>query len=337
MPDTKPTNELDLNTLLKLIPDFNTAESSQVYRFIRSCDSAFLLASITQQQLLLVYALNRITGPGSSDVHARQYLSWESLKAFLIQKFSQTKTLAHLNLELQSLFQKPSESVTEYFLRVDLCRNKIIEKLTTEISGTTLEGRKITTEETALNVFINGLASDIGTMLRTKEFSKLDDAGRFAIQEDKIRKMNLARNSLYRHPIPAPRSQHTLLHRTPNFNRNHPNTHEASGSRPMQVQSQQRFNVPPTKVCNYCKKPGHLIADCRKRAYNNSVRQQNPTSTATYTQQQPNAKVNHLNSPPVMEVGSRMATTASAHYSNSEIPISETTQDTNTDDLQLGW
>lgn len=48
------------------------------------------------------------------------------------------------------MFQKPSESTTEYYLRVDLCRSRILEKLATEVSDTMIEGRKITTKKTAL-------------------------------------------------------------------------------------------------------------------------------------------------------------------------------------------
>lgn len=175
----KAQNNISLNTLLQLIPDFDTSQTSQVYRFVRSCDSAFKLATEIPKEILLTYALNKITGSGSSDVHAKKYTDWYTLKAFLIQKYSQT--LGHLNLELQSLFQKPNESLTDYYHRVDICRSKIIEKLTAEIVDSTLERRKPTTEETALNVFVNGLSSDIGTMLRTEAFKNLSGAGNFAI------------------------------------------------------------------------------------------------------------------------------------------------------------
>lgn len=84
------------------------------------------------------------------------------------------------------MFQKPNESVSDYFIRVDVCRNKILKKLAAEIADSTLPGRQAMTEETALNVFINGLSSDIGIMLRTKNFENLNDAGNFAVAEDEF-------------------------------------------------------------------------------------------------------------------------------------------------------
>lgn len=305
--DLKPVAaEISLDTLLKLIPDFDTAQPAQVYRYIRSCDSAFQLAAIHQRSILLTFALNKIIGSGASDVHSRQFPLWEHLKVYLIQKFSQTKTLAHLQLELQSMFQKPSESITEYYLRVDLCRSKILEKLATEVSDITLPGRKITTEETALNVFINGISSDIGTMLRVHSFEHLSNAANFAIQEEKIRNMNSARQRLYKQTVTPP----TTIEARKQFrfgNQSH---------RPQQSASQpQRFS----KYCNYCKNPGHVIAECRKRAYNNQLRDANAfqnqrTPLQSRAIQQTPAHINHLNSQATEEV-SKSSEVASAHCS----------------------
>lgn len=306
--DVKPVavarETVPLNTLLKLIPEFDTAQTTQVYRFVRSCDSAFSLSNDNQKDILLIYALNKITGSGSSDVHARQHSNWDDLKHFVIQKFSQTKTLAHLNLELQSLFQKQNESVTEYFHRVDLCRNKILEKLTAEVTDITLPGRKSTTEETALNVFINGLNSDLGTMLRTKEFTSLTTAANFAIQEEKIRNMNQARQTLYRHNRTST-TFHNNISRKSTLIPNNPTTSTLSMFK-------------STQTCNYCKKPGHVISECRKRSYNNNIKNRNQ-----FLQNTPNSqrvppvptRVNNLNSQAAAEEGISTET-ASAPYFN---------------------
>lgn len=284
--DTSSASELDIRTLLQLIPDFNTDQTSQVYRFIRSADAAFEIAQNNQIPVLLIYSLNKITGPGSSDVHSKQFHSWQELKSYLIEKFLQTKTLSHLNLELQSMFQRPNESVTDYFHRVDLCRSKIIEKISTEITDATLLGRKTATEEMALGVFVNGLISDIGTMLRTKEFNNLSDAGHFAICEDKIRSMNNARNSLYK-------INSSTQQRLPPQVTNSPMPSQTMHAHRVPIDQNRPTFRPNDKTCNYCKKPGHLISECRKRAYNNSMRApQEPQRVPPAT----SAKINNLNS-----------------------------------------
>lgn len=304
--ELKPV-EINLETLLKLIPDFDTAEPAQVYRYIRSCDSAFKIASIPQQSILLTFALNKIIGSGASDVHTRQFPLWDNLKAYLIQKFSLTKTLAHLQLELQSMFQKPNESITEYYLRVDLCRSKIQEKLATEISDNTLEGRKTTTEETALNVFINGISSDIVTMLRVNSFDDLSNAASFAIQEEKIRNTNSARQRLYKQSVipqttTEPRKPFRFAIQT---------------QRPQQSAPQPQTY---SKFCNYCKNPGHEIAECRKRAFNNRLKDTNTRTFQNRTPLQPRAimpppaHVNHLNTQ-ATEEASMSSEIASAHCS----------------------
>lgn len=324
--------EVDLRTLLLLIPEFDTTKNSQVYRFVRSCDSAFQLSSTPQQQILLTYTLNKITGPGSSDVHTKQFVTWHDLKYFLIQKYSQTKTLGHLHLELQSLFQKPNESITDYFHRVDLCRSKLVEKLTTEVSDGTVEGRVATTEETALNVFVNGLSSDIGAMLRVRAVTNLSDAGNFAIQEEKIRNMNGARQTLYRNSISSNQFRRTTALPPPTYQQ----TRTFQNTQRQQEPSVQNA----TKVCNYCKHPGHLISECRKRAYNNSMRQ----SSNTGQQGQQNratlpARVNNLNSQ-AAEVQGIPLETASNYYSSAQTQISGPSSrdlNTETEALQLSW
>lgn len=330
--DVKPVTipEIALDILLKLIPDLDTAQPAQVYRFIRSCDSAFEMASTDQKPVLLTFTLNKIIGPGASDVHSKQFSLWKDLKGYIIQKFSQTKTLAHLHLELQSMFQKQSESITDYYLRVDLCRSKILEKLATETKDQTLEGRKATTEETALNVFINGINTDIGMMLRVQSFRYLSDAGTFAIQEEKIRNMNSARQRLYKNTMVSPTTQ---------TRKPFPIINQAQGPNSSASQTQRH-----PKFCNYCKNPGHEISECRKRAYNNRLRNTNNTTNQnqrpTFVQPRVThpspARMNNLNSQATedLSISSEIALrhcSAAPTMSNSNIPHLET----DLDNLQL--
>lgn len=317
--DNKSTNEtLNLNTITNLIPEFDTNRVSEVYRFVRSCDVAFTLAPISQHMFLLIYTLNRIVGPGASDVHSKQFSLWSQLKTFLIEKFSNVKTLSHLNLELQAMFQKPNESITDYYHRVDLSRSKIIEKITTEINNETLPGRKACTEEMALNVFINGLSSDIGTMLRTKEFTSLPDAARFAMQEEKIRRMNEARQFLHKINLSKPRPDIKTIQR--------PSTSFNNVSKYPPYQNKQQLVIPLSqsseKLCNYCKKSGHIISECRKRAYNNSMR--NPKDPPPLNQ-----KINHLNSQAAVEPGT--STETAINHQNRPQELTPTFEDLHLD------
>lgn len=43
-----------------------------------------------------------------------------------------------------------------------------------------------------------------------------------------------------------------------------------SGAIPRDLYNLPNKNAKSTKTCNYCKKPGHVIAECRRREYNNS-------------------------------------------------------------------
>lgn len=153
------------------------------------------------------------------------------------------------------MFQKPNKTVTEYYHRVDLQRCKIIEKLTAEVSPEVFIGRKLHIEETALSVFINGLRREMGAILRSQNLSHLSEAGRYAIQVDKIIKMNEARDKVFNikttiphhHRKCIPNNQHQLR----NIQRN--NT----------IRSISHIN----NFCIYCKTHGHILSEYRKRAY----------------------------------------------------------------------
>lgn len=288
--DCETTERVDTKTLTGLIPEFNTDNPSEVYKFLRSCDSTFSLAQSNQIKILITYALNKIIGVGAPDIHARQYPDWSSLRSFIIEKFADTKTLPHLQLTLQSLFQKSNESVTDYFHRVDLCRSKIIEKLHAECPDDLLLGYKASTEATALSVFVNGLNNDIGVLLRVGRFTSLSKAARFAIEEDKIRKMNLDRQKLYGQDTSKTRFLPQRSTSKPTYTQN-PRQHIPN------TNVTKTYTSPShTKMCNYCKNPGHLIAECRKRAYNNSLRQQQSSTI-------PKQAVQHLNSQMSVEEG----------------------------------
>lgn len=321
---------LDLQTLTQLIPIFDTSCPEQIFRFVRSCDSAFSLVSEDKKGILLVIALNKIIGQGSSDVHIRTFSDWSDLKKFLISRFSNIKTISHISLELQSMFQKPTESITDYFHRVDLCRSKIAEKLITEINDETLAGRKAFTEETALNVFINGINSEIGMMLRTREFSTLSDAASFAIQEDKIKKMNNARTSMFSRQIPNRPSTQPMRNTAPHPFRPSPqpqpfrpySNRNSSNSQNPTNNSYNATNAGNIKICAYCKNMGHLISECRKRAYNNA--QQNRPNNAI-TAGPSSARVNNLNF------------SAAASTSHSTETATESSEELITEPLQIEY
>ncbi|CAF4878042.1 unnamed protein product [Pieris macdunnoughi] len=253
---------VNIQTLINLIPIFDTNNHDEIYGYIRSCDTVFKLSSPFERETLLTCALNNIKGIAASEVRCKTYETWDELKRFLIERFANTKTIQHLNLELQSIFQRHDESLTQFYHRVDLCRCKILEKLHSEICDSTLDGRVATTEETALSIFLNGLSTDMGIMLRTKGFDTLREAGRFAMQEDQIRAMNKARQSLFR-PVATPRpairsnayQNNYQSIRNPNIPFRPPNP---------------RFSP---KTCAYCKNIGHSINECRKRAYNEQNKQ----------------------------------------------------------------
>lgn len=59
--ETKMDDEIPLNTILKFIKPFSV-DRDKLTAFLRNCDSAILLASSQQEDLILKYILSQLEG-----------------------------------------------------------------------------------------------------------------------------------------------------------------------------------------------------------------------------------------------------------------------------------
>lgn len=163
-------------------------------------------------------------------------------------------------------------------------------------------------------MFLAGLNREIALVVKSRDPDSLEDAVQLALNEEReikslreISKYQTINNSNARHCFNCNRSGHTTQNcrnRPPNLPRNNydnnfenssrqyqnPNfRNQSTFQRPQQTQQPQNQYVrqvqPTNKFCNYCKKTGHVIQECRKRQYNNSKRGNNPSSTPSQNRQ----------------------------------------------------
>ncbi|KAL0852597.1 hypothetical protein ABMA27_016955 [Loxostege sticticalis] len=278
--------------LTKFIKPFD-GDRNKLSSFLRNCENALNLANKGQSDILFKYILSQLEGKAETACSLKIFDSWIELKSFLKSTFGETKHREHLLLDLQNCKQKPNESVSQYSLRIETCLTRLqTDIIHSTTDKTELKGRIANTEDLALHTFLLGIPSHISTILRCRNPSSLSEAINLANQEEKL--FNFAQSS--RTPDLRPKCRNCgrmgHLERQCMLNRQRPVFTVSNGATTLPTSHQSpRSSAPfqpprastssqaptsqqtPTIFCRYCKYPGHDIQDCRKRQYNNNLRQ----------------------------------------------------------------
>lgn len=273
-------SEIDLSTLLKFVKPYNGSRET-LNSFIVNCNNAFEMASEVQTPILFKYILSQLEGKAEIACSIKEFTSWEQLKEFLKTQFSERKHYAHLLMDLQESKQSPNENVSQYSLRVETC----LSQLLTEVSLSTTKkmevpGRTAAMNDLAMHHFIMGLHPRISNIVRCRAPKNLNEAVNLAVSEERIQQ------SFYKKAGNASEQKTT--------NRFQLKPKPSAGPSTAYPQG------PSTSlgaVCHYCKLPGHTIRDCKKREYNNRLR--DPNLKAPFT---PFKRVNHVEGIPEEDV-----------------------------------
>lgn len=250
--EQEESNSVELSFLSKFITSFDGTRE-KLNPFITNCKNALSLAEPWQKNMLFMLILSKLEGKAQSACSIKEFDDWSQLEDFLKTQFGEKKHYAHLLAELQDCKQLSNESVNQFGLRLETC----LARLKTEINlsmpskrKTELAGRVAAMEDLALHNFVTGLNPKIATTVRCRNPENLNAAINFAVNEEKVlesmfKKMTLSspnNNNLNRNRNTQPR---------PSTNSNN--------------------NYGGNKLfCRYCKNPGHVIENCRKREFNNN-------------------------------------------------------------------
>lgn len=310
--NTNITNSdtLSLEFLIKLIPEKFDGDRYKIRSFVKQVDSVFELATPSQQKPLLLFVKSKITGKAREqvDIHCN-LTTWDEISELLLNLYQDKKSFDQLLEELNNTKQSHNENVSQYYQRLEDVSSRILASIhATEVDPTLLKGRLMMVNDMTLNRFIYHSHPQISQMLRYRDFKTINAAFSAAVAEEKALRLNSQR-------INSPRqtsykySGNKNDYRSVNFN-----------------QAQTASSKPPqaTKKCNYCKKFGHTIDECRKREYNNAKRVNQRPSFSQHS-----ANNNNSNSSQTSKPRDIHFQNANFHASSlpTEPPIEETTQE----------
>lgn len=273
--------ELDLNILLKFIKPYDGSRET-LNSFIINCNNAYELATTSQKPIIFKYILCQLHGKAEVACSIKEFQNWEQLKEFLKTQFSERKHYSHLLMELQESKQLPNENTSKFALKIETHLSQLLTEITLNNSkAKELPGRIAAMEELALHHFLVGLQPRISNIVRCKSPKTLNEAINYAVSEERIQETLYKRNA---HTDYKPRTR-------PNPTFPNPITRQPTPSRPSDFQ-RQYFRPREPVICRYCKFPGHSIEQCRKREFNNRLKNSNNLPSSS-----PAARVHFLPNP----------------------------------------
>lgn len=277
---------LSVDHAIKLIPEFK-GEKQNLDKFI-NCVDMFSENLVKEEDTnFLVYIIKtKLTGEPYDIVKYQNANTWIEIKKVLKENFSCTKSVQQLQLELNNCRQYMNEDVRTFSQRIEQTLS-FLNKVSTD--GQTAEVIKALIEfngKSALNSFQNGLIEPIKLIIKASRFVTLSEAINCAIIEENNLKQrgNYNPNSNFK-KFNSDNSKNNFVPQYKNNYQKSNNFQKPSNFQKFDKYSHSlpQFNKNPQvnniqKHCNYCKKPGHLIAECRKREFNNKKKKPENTN-----------------------------------------------------------
>lgn len=243
---------IDISLAERMINKYD-GDKSNLHVFIDNCNNAFALLNPVYKLAFVSVVLSKIEGNIRSTLLNRSFPSWESLKEHLLENYSEKRTFAQWQLELNSCRQGQNEPISKYSSRVENCYIKLIKSLDPKLTKEARDANIDLLKKQALNIFISGLLPQLHILLKSQKPSTFEDAVSIAISEEQEIKS--------RQEMSAKQHYNSGIKRCTNCNKLNHLAHQCRYP-PMirQIQPNQSNNNIPT--CFYCRKRGHIAKEC---------------------------------------------------------------------------
>lgn len=280
---------LNLNLAIKLIPEFD-GSSKKLHKFISSCDIVHKkLNDEFNEESLIEIILLKLQDNAYDVMQYKQFKNYQELRLELNTQFSETRPIEYLQVELVRAKQLPNEDVKSFAHKIENLLNDLNRACIAregDDSSTIIQNLNATT---ALKSFEDGLKEPLQIIIKACRFKKLKEAISKALEEEATLNYKMTPTNLPRTGIPMvnyrPNCQickkightaETCFRRNSNeygtsksssrvyenSNKNFAPKFSSSTTSPYQTSTPvQNVSI----ICDYCKRIGHHIKNCRKR------------------------------------------------------------------------
>jgi hypothetical protein len=235
-------------------------DKSTLYEFIENCNEANKLLNSNARKILFSIIKTRISGNARALIHNRELNNWDELKKHLLEFYSEKRTMGQWQLELNSCKQGIHESVLSFSNRIENIYINLTRCLNTDLTTDAKEACLDLLGDEALNVFISGLIEPLSLIVKTQKPAELEDAIALALNEEQQLK---SKNEIRKFQNVSSNSNSINYYKPKNSS-------NFSNPRIKIEPNISNVNYRQQRFCNFCKIPGHVIDECRKRQYFNN-------------------------------------------------------------------
>jgi len=244
-----------------------------IFQFSKICERALKLIPPQQEPYLIQLIINKLQGHAYTAIEGMTFHTVSHMISHLKKIFGPNKSLNQYRGELGNLYMTPNEDIFNYVERAKNLRSAIIDG-EIDMYGSLMPQDEDRVDHDVLESFINGLPSDLLVRVKLEgRTDTLDNAITSTIQLTKtLEAENKRKKSPYQVNVSKPFNNPRVDYTTKNipektFEARKPNV---PFIKPL-IPGQLGPNAPAEKICRYCKTPGHLISECRKLAYRQSI------------------------------------------------------------------
>ncbi|XP_070159225.1 uncharacterized protein [Polyergus mexicanus] len=183
-------NYLPLKEARMMIPEFDGTSRHKLQEFLNACKYAVQnINPADEESLIQAILFTKLKGKAMQDFETRDIQTFDELKQQLETCYQSKQSTTHLQIEFNSLKQKPNETAYAFGQRVDLLAMKLYDSMIEGQEHSALSKRTIqqTIQAQALINFQIGLHDELQVLVRAQRYTTLQEAITGASAEEKLR------------------------------------------------------------------------------------------------------------------------------------------------------
>lgn len=272
-------NVISVDTAIKLLIEFDGNRKELLHEFLENCELAIHSVAERNRNLMLNVIKTKIRGKAKSAIRFRNFDTWNELREFLEDIYTDKRSLSHLQLELNSCRQGRSEGVFSFSQRLEKLLNSVTEISIENKTAQVAEEIVNLLKKQALNVFVEGLQHPLKLLIKARNLNDLETAIDVAVAEERSLLSDRECLKFFGYNKASSQASGKKCHICNKFGHLANSCYSKNTSSVQNNANSSRFNgMVGNKVfaakleCFYCKKFGHTIAECRKRMFNEKKR-----------------------------------------------------------------
>lgn len=278
---------IPLSFLSQMITPFN-GDTKDLQTFLQNANNALEICAIDQKLPLTLLIFSKVSSDVRTKINMSSISTFTELRSKLKLIFQPSESYSYLMEQLETMKQKTTESVKEYYVRLDNITTKCLTATEQQTKDRNFTAEVRVINRIALRRFTHHCIPEISQILRHKDFNSINEEMSLACEEEayllaeaRIKRMTINSTSSNRRFCNKCRVD---THNTRDCRRVRPrnmpstsnnyNSNNNGNYHFISSNNQNYSNQNPNRSymeCNYCHYRGHTEETCRRKNQRNQM------------------------------------------------------------------